>query len=125
MTSKTLNLSRPLGALILPELVTIIAVGAWNSFDSIANVNFLLIVCPIVCLEGLFSARLMQAQKLQSPDIMMFRAIELLGLGVLFKLIAAFSTGAFLANLPVFDVQTAIGAVVAFIVWYSMLDTAH
>ncbi|MHB8625222.1 MAG: DUF4129 domain-containing protein [Aggregatilineales bacterium] len=125
MTSKTINLSRPLVVLILTELITIVAVGAWNSFDPSANINYLLIACPLVCLEGLYSARVMQAQKLQSPDVLMFRAIELIGLGIILKLIAALSSGAFVANLPVFDARTAIGAVVAFIVWYSMLDIAH
>ncbi len=125
MTSKTINLSRPLVAVILCELLTIVGVSAWNAFDPAANVDFLLVVCPLVCLEGLYSTWLIHAQKLLPVDRVLFHAIELIGWGVVVKVMAALVTGDFAANLLVFDARTAIGAVVAFIVWYSMLDTAQ
>jgi FtsH-binding integral membrane protein len=125
MTSKALNLSRPVIVLILIELIVLAGVRAWDAFAPTTNMSYLVIACPLICLEGLYSARLMRAQKLQASDLIMFRVVELLALGVVLKLVAAFSTSDILLNLPVFDARIAFGAAIAAMFWYSMLDTAY
>jgi Domain of unknown function (DUF4129) len=125
MMTQPATLSRPLIPLILAELVTIGIVEAWRHFDPLDDLSYLLIVCPIVCVEGLYSARLIRQQNLYSWDVPKFRAVELIGLGLLVKLSAALSSGNFPANLVALDLRTGLGIVVCLMLWLSMLDTAQ
>ena len=122
---KTLDVSRPLVVLALTELIAIVCVQAWNAFDPRAPITYLLAVYPLVCLEGLNSRRLMVAQKLQTTDVKLFRVIELLAMGFALKIVIAYSTGAFIANLPVVDARTVVSMVTSFGLWLAMLDTAY
>src|SRR5262245_56277436 len=124
MTTRPGTFSRPLVALILAELIVVGIVEAWHPFDPVDDLSYLLLVCPVVCLEGLYSDRLIRNQNLYSWDIPKFRAVELIGLGLLVKLIAALSSGN-VANLVALDLRTGLGVFVSLMLWLSMLDTAQ
>ncbi len=125
MSDTTLTLSRPLVVVILTELVAIVAVALWQAFEPAREVSYALLLCPLACLEGLYSARLIRAQHLQTPDVWRFRAVEAIGLALAVKLSSAVTSSNFLPTLIRLDMRSAIGGAIVFALWIAVLLTAH
>ncbi len=124
--SLSANIVRPLvfvvliGALAsaLVQLGQVIFPG-WNG-------SYLIVMCVLAALEGLYSPRLIKAQNARGSDVLKFHAIELIGLLALLKLVGALgSPSRLLAEFLTVDLKTMGGAFLLFLFWVSGIDTGN
>jgi hypothetical protein len=113
-------------------LVALVGSLAWaivqliRSFIPDGVDSFVIVLCMVAALEGIYSGHLIKAQKLHGSDIVRFHIIELIGLALLLKLPSLFGPlQSMVVRFLTLDFKTFLGGILLLVFWVTGLDTGQ
>lgn len=88
--------------------------------------SFVIVLCLVAALEGMYSGHLARAQNLRGGDVTKFHAVELIGLFLLLKVLNDFGPlPEMAARLLTLDPKTVVEAILLLAFWVTGLDTGQ